>query len=320
MTRAINERIAHGAVGGILAGLTVALWFLVIDTVGGRPFHTPAVLASALSGQEFTTATFRLVAAYSLVHFAVFALLGVAMAEAIAALRIPPRMLLGVPFGLVVQELVFYTGLALNGTSRVAVVPWPHVVAANVLSGFVLMAYLHRVQRTESPFGPAALRGHPLLAQGLVTGLIGAGVVALWFFVLDVAAGHPLRTPAALGAALLFGASNVQALRPSLGLVAAYSIVHVCAFAVAGTLLVAIAEQIERSPAFMLLIGMAAILLEAVVFATLALGAQWVLGTLGVWSVLVANALALSAMAWFVWATHPVLRHTLTREPIHVHT
>src|SRR3989441_7725341 len=148
------------------------------------------------------------------------------MAAAIGTLRLPPRLLLAVPFGLVAQELVFYAGLLLSGTPRVAVVPWPHVVIANVLSGCVLMWYLHRAQPDEGALGLAALKGHPLLARGLVTGLIGAGVVAVWFFLLDVAAGHPLRTPAALGAALLFGASNVGEIQPNLGVVAAYTVVR----------------------------------------------------------------------------------------------
>jgi len=36
----------------------------------------------------------------------------------------------------------------------------------------------------------------------------------------------------------------------------------------------------------------------------LALGAQWVLGTLGIWSVFVGNLLAVAAMGWYVWQTH----------------
>src|SRR2546422_2576203 len=320
MRRAINERVARGAVGGLLAGLTVALWFLVVDSLAGRPFHTPAVLAGALARQDIAAPTFRIVAAYTVVHFAVFALLGVAMAAAIGTLRLPPRLLLAVPFGLVAQELVFYAGLLLSGTPRVAVVPWPHVVLANVLSGCVLMWYLHRAQPDEGALGLAALKGHPLLARGLVTGLIGAGFVAVWFFLLDVAAGHPLRTPAALGAALLFGASNVGEIQPNLGVVAAYTVVHGASFAVTGTLFVAVAEQIERAPAFVLLAGMAAIVLEAVAVAALALGAQWVLGTLGTWSVLVANVLAGTAMGGDGWGTHPVLRHRLNHQTIRVHT
>ncbi|PYO73636.1 MAG: hypothetical protein E6K55_13595 [Gemmatimonadetes bacterium] len=315
MKRPSQSWIADGVVGGVLAGLVVAVWFLVVDSLAGRPFYTPTALASALMRQAVGSPTLRLVAAYTVVHFGVFALLGTAMAGAIAALRTPPRLLLGVLFGLVAQEVAFYAGLALSDASRVAIVPWPHVVAANVLSGFVLMNYLHRAARDQHPFGWTALRGHPLLTQGLVTGLIGAGVVALWFLALDVAAGHPLRTPAGLGAALLFGASNATAVEINLGLVAAYTVFHVVAFFLAGVLFVAIAEQIERTPGLILLATMAMIVLDAVVVTALALGAQWVLGTLGVWSVLVANVLALSAMGWFVWATHPLLRRKL-REPV----
>jgi|SRR5207302_4669915 len=318
MKRSIHHLIADGVVGGLLAGLVVALWFLVVDSVAGRPFHTPAALAGALTRQPIGPPTFRLVAAYSVVHFAVFALLGIGVAGAIAVLRTPPRLLFGVLFGLVAQELAFYAGLLLSDGSRVAIVPWPHVVAANVLSGFVLMGYLHRAARDQHPFGIGALKGHPLLTQGLFTGLVGAGVVALWFFVLDVAAGHPLRTPAALGAALLFGASNVGTIDVNLGVVAAYTVVHVAAFVAAGVLFVAIAEQIERTPAFILLAAMALIVLDAVVSAALALGAQWVVGTLGASSVLVANVLAVAAMSWYVWATHPLLRRRL-HEQVQVH-
>jgi len=317
MKRSLHAVLADGVVGGLLAGLVVALWFLVVDFVAGQPFHTPAVLAGALAGQDVVAPTFRLVAAYSLIHFGVFALLGVAMAAALAVLGTPPRLLLGVVFGLVAQELVFYAGLSLSGASRVAVVPWPHVVAANVLSGFVLMAYLHRAARDQHPLGLAALKGHPLLAQGLVTGLIGAGTVALWFFALDVAAGRPLRTPAALGAALMFGASNVAAVQVNVGIVIAYTVVHVTAFAVAGIVFVAIAEQLERTPGLVLLVAMAMIVLEAVVVSAMALGAQWVLGALGVWEVVAANVLAVGAMGWYVWATHPLLQRRL-REQVQV--
>jgi hypothetical protein len=302
--------IADGVVGGVVAGLVVAVWFLVVDSIAGRPFYTPTALASALTRQAVGPPTLRLVTAYTVLHFGVFAVLGTAMAGAIAALRTPPRLLLGVLFGLVAQEVAFYAGLMLSDASRVAVVPWPHVVAANVVSGFVLMSYLQRAAR-DAPLGLTALKGHPLLAQGLITGLIGAAVVALWFFMLDVAAGHPLRTPAGLGAALLFGASNTGVVEVNLGVVAAYTVVHVVAFFMAGVLFVAIAEQLERTPALILLAAMAMIVLDAVVVTVFALGAQWVLGTLGVWSVLIANVLAVAAMGWFVWATHPLLRRRL---------
>ena len=128
--------------------------------------------------------------------------------------------------------------------------------------------------------------------------------------------GHSNRVAeiaAGIGRELALPEEDVEDLR-----VAAYTVVHVAAFAVAGIVFVAIAEQVERTPALILIAAMAAIVLEAVVVAVMALGAQWVLGALGVWTVVAANVLAVCAMGWYVWATHPVLRRRL-REPVQVH-
>lgn len=152
-------------------------------------------------------------------------------------------------------------------------------------------------------------RPEKLLTRGLITGLFGAAAVALWFFFLDFSDGHPFRTPAALGSALLFGASKAEAMQVTFPVVAAYTLVHVIAFAIAGTIFVAIAEQVERSSSVVLLTVPGAIALEAVVLTGLALGADWVLGAVGVWSVLVANLLGVLSMGWYVWRTHPTLRH-----------
>ena len=163
-------------------------------------------------------------------------------------------------------------------------------------------------------------RPDKLLSRGLITGLCGAAAVALWFFFIDFSDGHPFRTPAALGSALLFGMSTPEAMQVTFRVVAAYTVVHVIAFAVAGTIFVAIAEQVERSSSLVLLTIPGAIALEVVVVTGLALGGDWVLGAVGVWSVLVANLLAVLSMGWYVWRTHPTLRHgqTTTAPPAHL--
>jgi len=318
MKRSSSELIAHRIVGGILAGLVVALWFLILDGMAGYPFRTPAALAYALYIAPIIEPTFRLVVMYSVVHLGVYAVLGVAAAWVMSVLHTAPRLLLGLFFGVVVQELVFYTGLFLSGLPPSEVIPWPHVIAANIVSGLVLMAYLNRAERVGVPLGLAGLKAYPQLTRGLITGLLGAAVVAIWFFFVDLVTGHPFATPSALGSALLFGASNAAASHVNLGVVAAYTVVHVVAFAIAGVVFVTIAEQIERSPSFLLLAVMTAIVLEGVVVAALALGAQWVLGTLGVWSTLAANLLAVASMGWYVWVTHPMLRAKLRGEPLSV--
>ena len=42
-----------------------------------------------------------------------------------------------------------------------------------------------------------------LYVDGMITGIIGASVIALWFFVLDIIQGRPFRTTTLLGTALL---------------------------------------------------------------------------------------------------------------------
>ena len=147
--------------------------------------------------------------------------------------------------------------------------------------------------------------------RGAVAGLLGAAVVAAWFFILDVVAGRPFQTPAALGSALLFGKTTVEwSARTMVG----YSVFHFVSFVLAGVLFVAITERLERRPSFILFAVLFVILGEALAVATLASFAQWGLGSVGVWSVTVANLLSIVVMCWYIWATHPTIRH-ISEEP-----
>ena len=49
------------------------------------------------------------------------------------------------------------------------------------------------------------------LREGIIAGLIGAAVVAVWFLIYDAARGRPLRTPALLGAATFQGVTDPAA-------------------------------------------------------------------------------------------------------------
>jgi hypothetical protein len=315
MRRPAQAVIVHGVFGGLLAGLVVALWFLVADTVAGHPFRTPALLAGVLLNHDFSQVTARLVVGYTVLHFGVFAILGVGMAWLSASFTAPPRLLLSLVFGVLLQEVTFYVGLLLFHAPRLGVIVWPHVVGANIAAGLVLMGYLHYAEHDPRPLRLSVLRDHPVLGRGVMNGLAGAAVVAAWFFVVDLASGNPLRTPAALGSALLLGASGPGEVVVTFGVIAVYTVIHVAAFVGAGVVFVALAEQVERVPAMALLVLLTAILLGGLVLATIAVGAQWVLGTVGWWSVAVANVLAVLAMGWQVWRTHPMLQRRLLEHP-----
>jgi hypothetical protein len=234
----------------------------------------------------------------------------------VRAIGVAPSLLMGGAYGLGVLGAVHYGALLIAGTGALTVLPSLHVLAANLLGGMVMMAYLHRATRAETRFGLGVLREHPLLLRGLITGLIGAGAVALWFLVLDIARGRPFFTPAALGSLLFFGASNPDDVRVSVGIIAAYTVVHVAAFAAVGVVLEWGAERLERAPGMWLMALLTLIIVEGLVIGTLGSLSSWVLGALGIWAIGIANLAAVIAMAAWLWVTHPRLRREAFEGPV----
>jgi len=310
-----NRQVAvlHGVLGGLLAGLVVIAWFLVVDLVGGDAMRTPTRLGAVLFGQSVTNRA-SLVPLYTLVHLGTFAALGGFTAWFLAATETAPRLLIGIVFGAGVLDAVHYVGLLLTGAELITVLPWPHVVGSNLLAGMLLMSFLHASDDRRRTFGLGALRDHPVLAEGLQVGLVGAATVAGWFLLVDIAAGAPLRTPAALGSLVFLGANAASAVSTSAGIIAAYTVLHLVVFAVVGVGFVAAARGIEELPRLAYLAVMCAILLEAVTFGVLVSLGQTVLGTLSVWAVGFANLLAIAAMAGWLWRAHPRLRERILRE------
>ena len=316
MKRTINDAVVHGAIAGILAGACVALWFLILDLAAGTPFHTPAALAAVLLDLPSVDVWPRFVVLYSVVHFSVFALLGIAAALILAGLGISPGWLVGMVFGIAVLEAVHYSALLLTGAKVLTVLPPGHVLAANLLGGVVMMTYLHRGFGSDRPLGFLWLKHHPLLTNGLVTGLIGAGAVALVFFLIDIIAGQPLRTPSALGSVVFLGADSPEDVVMNPGIVGAYTIIHILVFAAVGLLMVLVARQLERTPGMWLLVTLAFIVLEGMSLPLLGMLGHSVLGAAALWQITLGNVIALGAMGYWVWRISPELRHKLLDEPV----
>jgi hypothetical protein len=148
---------------------------------------------------------------------------------------------------------------------------------------------------------------HSTVREGLIAGLLGATIVAAWYFVFDMAAGTPFRTPNVLGKVFFRGdlEPGVREIVPRL--VAGYTVLHLVVFALAGiglTLLVHL-----TTPHLALRMGLWMGLVVA--FALLA-GLTYMLTTateerLPVWSVIGGSLLAVAAMGWYLWRRHPRL-------------
>ena len=125
---------------------------------------------------------------------------------------------------------------------------------------------------TRPRVGPRPMHA---LREGITVGLIGAAIVMLWFFIVDLAAGVPLRTPALLGAALFDGVRYTDAVTPTARLVVSYTALHLAGFVALGVGvagLFVLAEREKRVLAFIFLLGCCL----AVVFLALVYGlSQW---------------------------------------------
>ena len=84
--------------------------------------------------------------------------------------------------------------------------------------------------------------------EGIVVGLLGATAVAVWFFIVDLIAGHPFYTPFALGSVLqgFFGATEPASMPLTILM---YTIFHYLAFIGVGIIFAAIFNAAEREPA-----------------------------------------------------------------------
>lgn len=306
-----GRALAHGIVGGLIAGLTVALWFLVVDSLRTEPFDTPARLASTLLGEEYAWPTGRLVAIYTVLHFGVFALLGLLTAWFLHATDLEPGLLVGGVVGLGVLNGAYYGARLLTGVDVLHVLPAGHVLGANLAGGMALMAWLHRAFRAEEPLGPGVLTGYPVVREGVAAGLVGAGGVALWFLIVDILTGLPFQTPAALGSALFLGAAGPAEVQYNIAVIGAYTVVHVVAFWAVGALFAWVVRRLEHAPSLWLGALLGFIVLEGLFLGATTLLASWVLGALTWWAVGIGNLVAVGAMGWFLWKTHPALQERL---------
>src|SRR6185295_17826552 len=104
---------AEGLTAGLVGAATIAIWFLIVDTIGGRPLYTPAVLGSALLRGVDTIADpaavpidLETVLTFSWLHVLAFLLIGVSAAKLLELAERDTHL----GFGIVLLFVVFSAG------------------------------------------------------------------------------------------------------------------------------------------------------------------------------------------------------------------
>lgn len=152
------------------------------------------------------------------------------------------------------------------------------------------------------------LSASTVLTEGFITGIIGAGIVAAWFLLLDSIQHQPLWTPSLLGTVLFRGgdaAVHMRGIDP--GMVAAYTIVHHVAFVVVGIVASFMVTEIERIPPLGIALLFLFVFFETGFHIFMLSVGEPLLGGIAFWGVAVANLLAATGMAAYLWYRHPRL-------------
>jgi len=150
-----------------------------------------------------------------------------------------------------------------------------------------------------------------VLYEGILVGLAGAAAVAAWFFVLDLVAATPFRTPALLGAVLFDGLRDPAALTITPALVLKYTAVHGLAFLIFGWASAGLFALAERDRHLLLGVFMLFCCFEVAVLAAMMILGAWLLDTLQPWAILGGNLVAALVMLGLLFRDHHFSFHEL---------
>jgi hypothetical protein len=308
MNPAERSVLREGIVAGVIGAAVVAIWFFVFDLLRGRPFLTPTLLGSfvffGVNTPAGVTASPGPILGYTVLHGLAFVAFGIVAATMMAMSEREPSLFIAFVILFVAFEVFFFGVLSIVGSAMQAALVWWAVLVGNLLASIAMLWFFFRAHRAL----PRTLVGSwgGVLREGVVAGLLGAAVVALWFFGIDAIQGEPLRTPRLLGAALL------RVTDPTAGMLA-YTALHglaFIAFGIVGALLIAGAE---RQPLLVFALVILFTAFEIFFFGAIVIAASWVLDELAGWTIFVGNILAAAVMLAYYFNGHRTLARRLTQ-------
>ena len=88
----------------------------------------------------------------------------------------------------------------------------------------LLVAWRRNPGVVRETYDAAVKTPRPLVREGIIAGFIGATVIAVWFFFIDIIVGEPLFTPTTLGRGLLSIFGPVPENQSGLLMVAIYTV------------------------------------------------------------------------------------------------
>jgi hypothetical protein len=157
---------------------------------------------------------------------------------------------------------------------------------------------------------------HSIVREGMVAGLIGALVVAAWYFAVDLGRGEVFYTPNVLGQVFVARDTmpTVRHIVPQA--VAEFSVLHFVVFLVLGIVLTALTHMAIRNPTLRMGVWLGLVIsfvfflgLTYMLFSITESRFPWVTSLGG-------GLLGIGSMGYYLWRKHPALRGAFDQIPL----
>ncbi len=141
----------QGIAAGLVGAVVIALWFLVVDALSGRPLYTPSVLGTAvfqgkaaLASPDTLPVSVEMALMFTWVHGLVFMILGTAASRLIGLAERNPNLGFGIVLFFVVFEFGFIVGAMAMAEEVLQALAWPAILVGNLLAAAAMAAYFSR--------------------------------------------------------------------------------------------------------------------------------------------------------------------------------
>jgi hypothetical protein len=309
---ALDQRVGReGIVAGLTGAASVAVWFLLFDAMQGAPLRTPAVLGQVIGAivrsqpipeAHSVAVTIAPILGYTIVHGLAFIVAGLIIALLVEGAEREPAMLLALLVFLTAFEVFFLALVVFLARPLLGVLTWWAILIGNFLAAISMLAYFFVWHRRLA--GSLVGRWIAVAREGVVAGLIGAGVVAVWFLAYDTLRLQPFRTPALLGSAVFEGLRDPTLLTVRLELILGYTVLHLAAFSLFGVIVATLLVAAEREPRILLGLFILFACFEIFFLGFMAVLDEALVGALLWWNVAIGNLLAAAAMLTYFFLGH----------------
>ena len=136
----------EGLIAGLIGAATVAIWFLIIDSIQGRPLYTPTVLGAALFHRGAApwldaVPNLEMVLMFTWVHGLAFVVVGGIVARLLALAERQPNAGFGILMLFVFFEFGFIAAAMLLAAPVLQALAWPAILVANLLAATTMGGY-----------------------------------------------------------------------------------------------------------------------------------------------------------------------------------